>query len=60
MMILFFKSVRRPPKADEPDSKMPIEDKMKLILDERVDSAETDEERARAERERAKLGAGSS
>jgi hypothetical protein len=39
---------------------MPIEDKMKLILDERVDSAETDEERARAERERAKLGAGSS
>ncbi|WLA62342.1 hypothetical protein [Bradyrhizobium diazoefficiens] len=51
-MILFLKS------TSDDDNKMPLHDKLVLIFKERVKEAEGDEDRARAERDLAKLQAG--
>ena len=52
-MILFLKST-----ADDGDNKMPLHDKLVLIFKDRVEEAEDDQDRARAERDLAKLQAG--
>jgi hypothetical protein len=52
-MILFLKS-----SSDDGDIKMPLHDKLVLIFKERVKEAEDDQDRARAERDLAKLQAG--
>jgi hypothetical protein len=52
-MILFLKS-----SSDDGDNKMPLHDKLVLIFKERVKEAEDDQDRARAERDLAKLQAG--
>ena len=44
--------------ADDGDNKMPLHDKLVLIFKERVKEAEDDQDRARAERDLAKLQAG--
>jgi len=51
-MILFLKST-----ADDGDNKMPLHDKLVLIFKDRVKEAEDDQDRARAERDLAKLQA---
>jgi hypothetical protein len=53
MLILFLKST-----TDDSDNKMPLHDKLVLIFKERVEEAEGDEDRARAERDLAKLQSG--
>jgi hypothetical protein len=53
-MILFLKST-----PDDGDNKMPLHDKLVLIFKERVEDAEDDRDRARAERDLAKLQDGS-
>ena len=50
-MLLIIKSSR----ADE-DEKIPLPEKLRLILTQRVKDAKTDDERKEAERELAKLG----
>jgi hypothetical protein len=52
-MIFFLKSV-----DDDSDNKMPLHDKLVLIFKQRVKEAEDDQDRARAERDLAKLQAG--
>jgi hypothetical protein len=49
-MLLILKS--RPP--DEPE-KLPLKEKLRLILKQQIDEAKTDEDRRRAELELAKL-----
>ncbi|MEY9886082.1 hypothetical protein [Bradyrhizobium sp. USDA 329] len=51
-MLLIIKS-RRP---DEPE-KIPLQEKVRLILKQQIKEAKTDEDRKAAERELAKLGA---
>ena len=50
-MLLIIKS-RQPDESE----KLPLKEKLRLILTERVKEAKTDEERRAAERELAKLG----
>jgi hypothetical protein len=52
-MILFLKSI-----PDDGDNKMPLHKKLVLIFKDRVKEAEDDQDRARAERDLAKLQAG--
>jgi hypothetical protein len=52
-MIIFLKSST----SDDGDNKMPLHDKLVLIFKERVKEAEDDQDRARAERDLAKLQA---
>ena len=52
-MILFLKST-----SDDGGNKMPLHDKLVLIFKDRVEEAEDDQDRARAERDLAKLKAG--
>ncbi|MBR0879815.1 hypothetical protein ABIF65_004258 [Bradyrhizobium japonicum] len=52
-MILFLKSST----PDGSNNKMPLHDKLVLIFKERVEEAEDDQDRARAERDLAKLQA---
>jgi hypothetical protein len=51
-MILFLKST-----SDDGENKMPLHDKLVLIFKDRVKEAEDDQDRARAERDLAKLQA---
>jgi len=51
-MILFLKST-----TDDGENKMPLHDKLVLIFKERVEEAEDDQDRVRAERDLAKLQA---
>jgi hypothetical protein len=51
-MILFLKS------STSTDGQMPLHDKLVLIFKDRVEEAEDDQDRARAERDLAKLQAG--
>jgi hypothetical protein len=53
-MILFLKST-----SGDGDDKMPLNEKLILIFNDRVKEAAGDEDRARAERDLAKLGAAS-
>lgn len=55
-MILFLKSST----TDDGDNKMPLHEKLVLIFKERVKEAEDDQDRARAERDLAKLQDGGS
>ena len=55
-MILFLKSTT----SDDGDNKMPLHDKLVLIFKERVEEAEDDQDRERAERDLAKLQDGGS
>ena len=49
-MILFLKSLN-----DDGDNKMPLHDKLILIFKDRVKEADDDQDRARAQRDLAKL-----
>ena len=51
-MILFLKSA-----SDDGDNKMPLHEKLVLIFKDRVKEADDDQDRARAERDLAKLQA---
>jgi hypothetical protein len=55
-MILFLKSST----TDDGDNKMPLHEKLVLIFKEKVKEAEDDQDRARAERDLAKLQDGGS
>lgn len=52
MRILFFKAARQP---DKGEVQVPLQDKMRRILESHVDEAKTEDERERAERELRKL-----
>jgi hypothetical protein len=52
-MILFLKST-----TDDGDNKIPLHDKLVLIFKDRVEEAEDNQDRARAERDLAKLQGG--
>ena len=54
MRIVFFKAVHQPKSSD--DEKMPVEDKLRLIMQDRVENADDERERERAQRDLDKLG----
>jgi hypothetical protein len=53
MLILFLKS-----RSSEPEEQIPLPKKLRLIFTQRVKEAEDDQDRARAERDLAKLQSG--